>query len=173
MASMITHYKNPLRFLVMGRTKMKQSVAVPVLRHDQHAKIPTMGSKHAAGSDLYACLMQNGDVGNLVIPAKGRAVVPTAVSMAIPAGCYGRIAPRSSLAAKHGIDIGAGVIDSDYRGLIGVILFNHGNHDYTVSHGDRIAQIIITPYVDPEFVEVYQALEKSERDQGGFGSTGV
>ena len=153
-------------------------VTIPLLRHSPFAKIPTSGSVHSAGTDLYACLQTEENQfqshpQQLVIAARGRAIVPTAISIAIPEGYYGRIAPRSSLAAKHGLDVGAGVIDSDYRGLVGVVIFNHSDHDYTVSHGDRIAQLIITPYKSPEFVQLYHELEETTRGNGGFGSTGV
>ncbi|KAL8501232.1 hypothetical protein ACS0TY_020692 [Phlomoides rotata] len=88
------------------------------------------------------------------VPARGKALVPTDVSIAVPEGTYARIAPRSGLALKHSIDVGAGVVvDADYRGPVGVILFNHSDVDFEVKHGDRIAQLIIihkivTPEVD-------------------------
>lgn len=87
------------------------------------AKVPTRGSALAAGYDLYASE-------DTVLKARGRGVVKTGVTMAIPEGYYGRVAPRSGLAVKHGIDTGAGVIDADYRGEVGVALFNHSDVDY-------------------------------------------
>jgi len=153
---------------------MSQKVAVPLNRLSPNAKIPTSGSVHSAGSDLYACIedKEKRETTKFIIPARGRAIIPTQLAIAIPEGHYGRIAPRSSLAAKYGLDIGAGVVDSDYRGPVGVVVFNHSDIDYVVSHGDRIAQIIITPYKMPEFVEIFTSLEETKRGTGGFGSTG-
>src|SRR5271156_4072350 len=88
------------------------------------AKVPTRGSAFAAGYDLYS-------TSETVIKAHDRAVVSTDIAIAVPEGTYGRIAPRSGLAVKHGIQTGAGVIDADYRGEIRVLLFNHSNEDYT------------------------------------------
>ena len=87
-------------------------------------------------------------------------------------GCYGRIAPRSGLAHKNFIDVGAGVIDSDYRGNVGVILFNFGEQDFEVKKGDRIAQLICEKIEYPDLIEE-EELAESERGDGGFGSTGV
>ncbi|OQV10261.1 hypothetical protein CLAIMM_14286 [Cladophialophora immunda] len=86
-------------------------------------------------------------------------------------GTYGRVAPRSGLAAKHFIDTGAGVIDADYRGEVKVLLFNHGEADFQVNKGDRIAQLVLERIYTPEIVEV-ENLEESVRGAGGFGSTG-
>ncbi|UZJ54207.1 hypothetical protein CBS101457_003527 [Exobasidium rhododendri] len=128
------------------------------------AKAPTRGSAQAAGYDLYASE-------DSTIPKSGRAVVATGIRLAVPSGCYGRVAPRSGLALKHGIDTGAGVIDSDYRGLLGVILFNFGSEDFAVKPGDRIAQLILERIETPE-VEVVEDLDETTRGAGGFGSTG-
>ena len=99
-------------------------------------------------------------------------LVHTDLAVAIPHGYYGRVAPRSGLALKKHIDVGAGVIDSDYRGPLGVVLFNHGEADFEVQPGDRIAQLIITAIATPEVVAV-ENLDDTERGAGGFGSTGV
>ncbi|SPO45473.1 probable dUTP pyrophosphatase [Moesziomyces antarcticus] len=137
-----------------------------VQRHPAHplAKLPTRGSASAAGYDLYASEA-------VVIPRGGRKVVQTGICLAIPEGHYGRVAPRSGLASKHGIDTGAGVIDADYRGLLGVLLFNLGDADFTVNEGDRIAQLIIEKIATPEVEEV-ESLDDTIRGAGGFGSTG-
>ena len=90
----------------------------------------------------------------MTVPAGGKALVSTALAMAIPEGNYGRIAPRSGLAAKHMIDVGAGVIDSDYRGEVKVLLFNLGKEDFQVLHGDRVAQLIIEKYTKTELCDV-------------------
>ena len=96
----------------------------------------------------------------------------TDLSIATPEGTYGRIAPRSGLAAKHFIDTGAGVIDADYRGEVKVLLFNHAETDFKVEKGDRIAQLVLERIYTPEIVEV-ENLEESVRGAGGVGSSGV
>lgn len=101
-----------------------------------------------------------------------RSLLDTGFAWAIPEGFVGRIAPRSGLAHKHGIDVLAGVIDSDYRGEVKVILINHGAFHFTLSTGDRIAQMLIQPVAMVEGVEV-EELDGTERGEGGFGSTGV
>ncbi|VDM92502.1 unnamed protein product [Onchocerca ochengi] len=131
----------------------------------ENAHIPTYGSEWAAGADLYSAY-------DCVVPAKGKASVGTDLQVQIPRGYYGRIAPRSGLAAKKFIDVGAGVVDSDYRGHLSIVLFNFGTEDFQVKKGDRIAQLICEKISHCEFVEV-ESLEKSERDADGFGSTGV
>ncbi|KAF2739112.1 dUTP diphosphatase, partial [Polyplosphaeria fusca] len=140
----------------------QQSLQVQLL--SLHAKAPTKGSAFAAGHDLYSAR-------DVVIPARGRARVDTDISIAVPAGTYGRVAPRSGLAAKHGIDTMAGVIDADYRGQVGVILANLSEVDFEVKVGDRVAQLIVEKIVMPEVV-VVEKLEESVRGAGGFGSTG-
>ena len=107
-----------------------------------------------------------------VIPAGGRGVVKTDLCIACPAGTYARIAPRSGLAVKKGIDVGAGVVDADYRGNVGVVLFNLGTDDFVVDVGDRIAQLILEKVNMAPVVEV-EELTETERGAGGFGSTGV
>lgn len=98
-------------------------------------------------------------------------LISTGLSLTVEDGCYGRIAPRSGLAAKHHIDVGAGVIDSDYSGEVMVLLFNHSEVAYTVKAGDRIAQLIIEKISQPCVVEV-DTLPASGRGNHGFGSTG-
>ena len=124
---------------------------------------PTRGSLNSAGHDLYSAE-------RLTVPAKGQAMVSTDISIALPHGTYGRVAPRSGLALK-GLDVGAGVVDSDYRGIIKVILFNHGHKDYMVEKGERIAQIIVTQICLDNF-EVVESLDETVRGVDGFGSTG-
>lgn len=89
-----------------------------------------------------------------MIPPRGRLVVPTDISIAVPHGCYGRVAPRSGLAVKNFIDVGAGVIDEDYRGPLGVVLFNFGEEEFKVKEGDRVAQLVMERIWTPEVVEV-------------------
>ena len=100
-------------------------------------------------------------------------MISTGISMAIPMGNYGRVAPRSGLAVKNFIDVGAGVIDSDYRGEVKVLLFNFGTVDFTVMPGDRVAQLIIEKYTMTHLEEVAGDLETTVRGDGGFGSTGI
>ncbi len=107
-----------------------------------------------------------------VVPARGRALLKTDIAIAVPAGTYGRVAPRSGLALKAGIDTGAGVIDADYRGNVGVILFNHSDTDFAVAAGDRIAQLILEAIVTPPVAAVDE-LDDTDRGADGFGSTGV
>ncbi|KAI3644834.1 hypothetical protein MP228_010998 [Amoeboaphelidium protococcarum] len=129
------------------------------------ARLPTRGSVHAAGYDLYAAK-------EVTVSAKGKCVVPTDLSIAIPEGTYARVAPRSGLAVKNFIDVGAGVVDFDYRGPLGVVLFNFSDVDFQVKEGDRIAQLILERIVTPDVVEV-EDLENTDRGVNGFGSTGT
>ncbi|XP_047397979.1 deoxyuridine 5'-triphosphate nucleotidohydrolase, mitochondrial isoform X2 [Sciurus carolinensis] len=134
------------------------------VRLSEHATAPTRGSKRAAGYDLYSAY-------DYIVPPMEKALVKTDIQIALPSGCYGRIAPRSGLAAKHFIDVGAGVIDEDYRGNVGVVLFNFGKEKFEVKKGDRIAQLICERIFYPDIEEV-QVLNDTERGSGGFGSTG-
>lgn len=135
-----------------------------VKRHSEKAKIPTRGSALSAGYDLYSAEAKT-------IPPHGKALIDTQISIAVPAGHYGRVAPRSGLASKFMIDTGAGVIDADYRGIVFVLLFNLSDQPFEVSEGDRIAQLIIEKIHTPEIIEV-QDLDETLRGAGGFGSTG-
>lgn len=135
-----------------------------IKRLSDKAKLPTRGSALAAGYDLYSAEKK-------VIPARGKALIDTQLSIAVPLGTYGRVAPRSGLASKFMIDTGAGVIDADYRGVLYVLLFNHSDADFTVEEGDRIAQLVIERIETPSVVEV-DDLEATLRGADGFGSTG-
>uniref|UniRef100_A0A0E0KH91 Deoxyuridine 5'-triphosphate nucleotidohydrolase n=1 Tax=Oryza punctata TaxID=4537 RepID=A0A0E0KH91_ORYPU len=143
----------------------KVAPLLKVKKLSENAVLPSRGSALAAGYDLSSAA-------ETVVPARGKAMVPTDLSIAIPEGTYARIAPRSGLALKHSIDVGAGVIDADYRGPVGVILFNHSDTDFAVKPGDRIAQMIIEVIVTPEVAEV-EDLDATLRGEGGFGSTGI
>lgn len=110
--------------------------------------------------------------GDYVVPARGKEIVKTDITIELPVGCYGRIAPRSGLAAKYSIDVGAGVVDEDYRGDIRVILFNHSDVEFKVAKGDRIAQLICERIFYPQMVEA-EKLSETARGAGGFGSTGI
>lgn len=113
------------------------------------AFLPSKGSDQAAGYDLYS-------IEELTIPSRGKSLVSTGISMAIPVGNYGRVAPRSGLAVKNFVDVGAGVIDSDYRGEVKVLLFNFSDTEFKVSPGDRIAQLIIEKYTRTDIEEVME-----------------
>ena len=107
-----------------------------------------------------------------VVAARGKALVKTDLAIVCPEGTYGRIAPRSGLAWKKHVDVGAGVIDADYRGPVGVVLFNHADEELVVEVGDRVAQLVLERIVIPEVLEVDE-LDETERGAGGFGSTGT
>lgn len=107
-----------------------------------------------------------------VVPARGKELVKTDIQIEVPEGCYGRVAPRSGLAWKNSIDVGAGVIDQDYRGNVGVILFNFADADFEVKKGDRVAQLICERITYP-VVEEAKTLSDTTRGEGGFGSTGI
>ena len=142
------------------------AIRVKILR--QGAKLPTYGTASAAGADLYAWLEEP------VTIAPGKtAFIPTGIAMEVPEGCAGLIYARSGLACKQDLAPAnkVGVVDSDYRGEITVALHNHGTESRTVSHGDRIAQFIITPVLQPTY-EIAQELSDTARAAGGFGSTG-
>jgi dUTP pyrophosphatase len=130
-----------------------------------NARVPTLGSSGAAGFDIYST--EHAEILSL-----HRKLISTGISIKLPVGVYGRIAPRSGLAVKNGIHVGAGVIDRDYRGEIKVLLFNLSNETFRVNPGDRIAQLICEHYETPP-IKVVDELDSTERGEGGFGSTGV
>lgn len=142
------------------------NIAVKKLR--TNAIMPTYGSAQAAGADLYACLDQEVEI------APGTtAFVPTGLSMALPEGYVGLVYARSGMACKRGLAPAnkVGVIDSDYRGEFMVALHNHGSKVQNISHGDRIAQLVIAPVIQGQFYES-DTLDETGRGAGGFGSTG-
>ncbi|KAE8796543.1 Deoxyuridine 5'-triphosphate nucleotidohydrolase [Hordeum vulgare] len=166
-----------------------------VKRLSASAVLPSRGSALAAGYDLSSAV-------GVTVPARGKALVATDLSVAVPHGTYARIgthaampfpspsssssampltcstecfrmaAPRSGLAWKHAIDVGAGVVDADYRGPVGVVLFNHSDADFAVKPGDRVAQLVLERIATPDVAEV-DDLDATVRGDGGFGSTGV
>ena len=144
----------------------KEILQINVKKLSDNAIIPAKGSAFAAGYDLYAAE-------DAIVSCSARKLIKTNISMEITPGYYGRIAPRSGLAYKNGIDVLAGVIDSDYRGDIGVILYNSDkNIDFIVKKGDRIAQIIFEACYSATLNEA-ENLDNTLRQSGGFGSTGV
>lgn len=137
-----------------------------VFLRSESATLPTRGSVLSAGYDIYASE-------EAIIPAQGQGLVGTDISVAVPIGTYGRVAPRSGLAVKHGISTGAGVIDADYRGEVKVVLFNHSQKDFTIQKGDRIAQLVLEKIVMAEIKQITaEELDTTVRGEGGFGSTG-
>ena len=135
---------------------------------NENAIVPTYGSEFSAGADLYAC--EDNDV--TINPGETQ-LIHTGIAFEIPCGYVGLIYARSGLATKRGLAPAnkVGVIDSDYRGEILVALHNHSNSKQIVSSGERIAQIVFTPYASAEF-ELSDELESTARGEGGFGSTG-
>jgi dUTP pyrophosphatase len=133
-------------------------------RLDAGGRLPAYASASAAGADLCASEA-------LVLEPGARAAVPTALRLAIPPGHVGLVWPRSGLAVRHGIDTLAGVIDSDYRGEVRVVLVNHGAEPFRIAAGDRIAQLLVQRVERAAFSDS-DSLEETPRGEGGFGSTG-
>lgn len=142
---------------------------VNIKKLNKNAVIPTYGSEFSAGADLYCC-----SDSPVVIEEYKSVLIHTGISMEIPTGYVGLIYARSGLATKNGLAPAnkVGVIDSDYRGEIMVCLYNHSNKSQIISNGERIAQIVITPYEKVMFKEV-EELTDTRRGEGGFGSTGM
>ena len=142
------------------------SIPVKIVR--EGALLPTYGSAGAAGADLYACLTEA-----VTIAPGETAFVPTGIALEVPCGCAGLIYARSGMACKRGLAPAnkVGVVDSDYRGEIIVALHNHGDQPQSISNGERIAQMVITPVLTPAY-EVVAELDDTDRGTGGFGSTG-
>jgi len=141
-----------------------ENIKIKLLNED--AKIPTRANLTDAGADLYASEDVDIDTGC-------RKLISTGIFLEIPEGYYGRIAPRSGLAVRSGIDTLAGVIDSTYRGEVKVALLNTDkDFSFHIKKGDRIAQLIIEKHYNFDFVQV-DDLEKTQRGENGFGSTGV
>lgn len=143
-----------------------EKINVKLLRDG--AQLPTYGSEEAAGADLYACL-----AAPVVIAPGETKAIPTGIALEVPRNCAGLVYARSGLACKQGLAPAnkVGVIDSDYRGEVLVMLHNHGTKEKQISHGDRIAQLVITPVFTPGFA-LADELSDTSRGAGGFGSTG-
>ena len=141
---------------------------IRVKKLSPNAILPTYGSAEAAGADLYACLEEA-----VTIQPGEIYWVPTGISLEVPKGCAGLVYARSSLGAKRGLAPAnkVGVVDSDYRGEIKVVLLNHSKQPQTLQPGERVAQFVITPVLQPVYREV-EALTDTDRGEGGFGSTG-
>ena len=139
-------------------------ILVEINKLNNKAQTPSRANLSDAGYDLYSS--ESGS-----IPPNSRSIVKTGISIAIPPGYYGRVAPRSGLAVKFGIDVLAGVIDSGYRGEVGVVLQNLSNDSFNFKEGERIAQLILEQCNSVEWIELDE-LKDSQRSDGGFGSTG-
>jgi dUTP pyrophosphatase len=147
---------------------MKQ-VLIKKLEHAKDLPLPNYESVAAAGMDVRAAVETP-----IVIKPGERALIPTGLQMALPEGYEAQIRPRSGLAIRNGITMlnTPGTIDADYRGEVKVIAINHGEEEFVVNHGDRIAQVVIAPVTQLPLLEV-DKLDETGRGEGGFGSTGV
>jgi len=148
---------------------MTLTVQIKPLDHFGDLPLPKFETALAAGADLRAALSED-----MSLAPGERALVPTGFAMALPAGYEAQIRPRSGLAYKHGITClnTPGTIDADYRGEVKVLLINHGQDAFTITRGERIAQMVIAPITQPDFVQV-EILDDTARGAGGFGSTGT
>lgn len=140
-------------------------IKVKIAKTSNDAILPKYATSQDAGCDLYG-------IEDVVLKPGERISIKTGIKIEIPIGYYGRVAPRSGLAFKNGIDTLAGVIDAGYRGEIGVILINHGKEDFKIEKGNRIAQMIFEKIDQAEFEEV-EELSTTDRGDGGFGSSGI
>jgi dUTP pyrophosphatase len=149
----------------MTEVKIKQ------LENSEGLELPFYATAQSAGMDLQAAISVDEPV---VIAPRGRALIPTGLSIALPQGFEAQIRPRSGLAHKYGVTVlnSPGTIDADYRGEIKVILINLGDEDFTVTRGLRIAQMVVSPYTTA-YLRPVTNLEETERGAGGFGSTGL
>ncbi|MDE7439466.1 MAG: dUTP diphosphatase [Clostridia bacterium] len=144
------------------------NVKVNIKKLNDKAVVPTYGSEFSAGADLYACVD-----GEVEIKPHTTVVVPTGIALELPQGFAGLIYARSGLATKKGLAPAnkVGVVDCDYRGEVKVALHNHSEETQKIDAGERIAQLVITPYITAQFIEC-EALSETVRGAGGFGSTG-
>ncbi len=156
----------------MTQVLNKQQALISIVKLHPDVETPSYASAGSAGFDLRAFID-----GNIVIPAQGRARVSTGLQMIIPEGFELQIRPRSGLAFKNGISLTntPGTIDSDYRGEIQILVINHGEEDFTISNGDRIAQAVLAPVWQAQFQVISELPSENDnsRGSGGFGSTGI
>lgn len=155
----------------MSRAPMMIEIALSVLPHGRSLPPPCYGSPAAAGADLCAAVS---DDDAITLAPGARALVPTGLAIALPPGFEAQIRPRSGLALNHGITVlnAPGTIDADYRGEIKVILINHGAAPFSITRGDRIAQLVIAPVITAQWRQT-EILDETPRGAGGFGSTGI
>ena len=145
------------------------SVAVTRLPHGADLPLPRYETAESAGLDLLAAVAEDA-----TLPPGGRALIPSGLSIALPAGYEAQVRPRSGLALRDGVTVlnSPGTVDADYRGEVGVILINHGAEDFIVTRGMRIAQMVVAPVTRLEW-DVVESLPETARGAGGFGSTGT
>ena len=134
-------------YLHITQEKLLPGKVLQYVKLSERARAPTRGTPFAAGFDLYSAM-------DVMIQPRAKEIIGTDLRVAVPLGTYGRVAPRSGLVFHHSIEVGASVIDYDYRGPLRVVLFNHANTPFRVKEGDRIAQLICEPFVCPELTEV-------------------
>jgi dUTP pyrophosphatase len=149
---------------------MTVAIRLKWLPHGEGLPVPALATALAAGADLRAALTPGEPID--LAPGK-RALVPCGFAMALPPGYEAQVRPRSGLAAKHGVTVlnSPGTIDADYRGEVMVIVINLGESAFRIERGERIAQMVVAPVVQPAF-SVTEDLDATERGEGGFGSTG-
>ena len=155
---------------MMGKhTNLAQISVMRVAKSDPEIALPAYETAGAAGADVRANIPD----GPIVLRPQARALVPTGLCFEIPPGFEVQVRPRSGLALKHGISLvnSPGTIDSDYRGEVGVIMMNSGSEDFEITHGMRIAQLVVAPVVQAAF-SLVDDLGETTRGAGGFGSTG-
>ncbi|MEM6325767.1 MAG: dUTP diphosphatase [Bacteroidota bacterium] len=145
-------------------------VSVTVLPHGEGLALPEPSTSGSAGLDLRAAVTEADPV---TLAPGDIALIPTGLQIALPPGTEGQVRPRSGLAARHGVTVlnSPGTVDADYRGEVKVLLVNHSREPFEVTRGERIAQMVVAQYVPVRFVRT-EALDKTERGAGGFGSTG-
>ena len=141
---------------------------------DRNISLPVYETSQSSGMDLRANLIEDNRVNGISLQAKKWLLIPTGLAISMPIGYEAQIRPRSGLAFKHGVSIlnSPGTIDADYRGELGVLLINHGEDEFHINHGDRIAQIVFAPVIQVVWNQVTY-LDESSRDANGFGSTGI
>ena len=151
---------------------MSADVVIEVRRlpHAEGLALPAYQTEHAAGLDLVAAV---GEQAPLTLAPGHRALVPTGLAIALPAGFEGQVRPRSGLALKHGVTVlnAPGTIDADYRGEVSVVLINHGSEPFVIRRGERIAQLVIA-HVQRAQLSVTAVMSETSRGAGGYGSTG-
>jgi len=144
-------------------------INIKQLEHGKDLPLPEYATQQSAGLDLLAAISET-----ITLKSGERKLIPTGIAIALPEGFEAQVRPRSGLALKHGVTLlnAPGTIDADYRGEIGVILMNHGQEDFIITRGMRIAQMIIASYTKANW-QMVEDLEVSDRGTGGFGSTGI
>jgi dUTP pyrophosphatase len=159
--------------VVQEKSRNNLVVDLEILKMDERVETPFYATKASAGFDLKAFIPEQGEI---ILKVGSRDKIPTGLKMVIPQGFEVQIRPRSGLAFKHGISLTntPGTIDSDYRGELQILIINHGDEDFVIKHGERVAQAVIAPVWQANFKEISELPDESDNDRGsgGFGSTG-